>query len=173
MMPPGQASSGSASVNVSSWPSVSLPYSTGIAAPTATTTTIVPKKIDREAVYGANRNGASTPANIRANDSPQEVSSSAQRRRELLGEVDPDGREARQHGKAGNQRSGAEHDGCRRSSPMGQHHQEGAGIDSTNAPVIVHRRPMISMMYPLKSLPGMLAAKTSELSPTLKVTAAP
>jgi len=90
-----------------------------------------------------------------------------------LGEVDPDGREARQHGKAGNQRSGAEHDGCRRSSPMGQHHQEGAGIDSTNAPVIVHRRPMISMMYPLKSLPGMLAAKTSELSPKLKVTAAP
>src|SRR5271155_962432 len=49
-----------------------LPYSTGIEAPTATTTTtFVPKNIDGDAVYGANRNGASTPANIRANDSPK------------------------------------------------------------------------------------------------------
>jgi hypothetical protein len=68
-MPSRQAVPGIASVKVSSWPRVSLPYSTGMAAPTATTiTTIVPKNIDDEAVYGANRKGASTPANIRANE---------------------------------------------------------------------------------------------------------
>jgi len=62
------------------------------------------------------------------------VSSSTQRRWKLLGEINPYGWEARQHGKAGNQRSGAEHDGCRRSSPMGQHHQEDAGYRQHERP---------------------------------------
>src|SRR5215469_7814523 len=40
-------------------------------APTVTTTIIVPKNTDGEAVWDANANGATTPAKIRANDSPK------------------------------------------------------------------------------------------------------
>ena len=53
-----QAGSGTASVNVSNWPTVSLPKSTGIKAPIDTNTKIVPKKIVGEPAYGAIRKGA-------------------------------------------------------------------------------------------------------------------
>ena len=45
-----QASAGTPSLTVSSWPTVSLPKANGIKAPIATTTRIVPKKIVGEAV---------------------------------------------------------------------------------------------------------------------------
>src|ERR1700732_112807 len=68
---PSQASAGTASLTVSSWPTVSLPKSTGINAPIATTAKIVPKKIVAEPVCGSIRYGASTPANKRPVDSPK------------------------------------------------------------------------------------------------------
>src|ERR1700722_3838298 len=58
-----QASAGTASLTSSSCPTVSLPKSTGINAPIATTAKIVPKKIVAEPVCGSIRKGASTPAN--------------------------------------------------------------------------------------------------------------
>src|SRR5690242_4358206 len=68
---PTQASAGTASLTSSSWPTVSLPKSTGLNAPIATTAKIVPKKIVAEPVCGSIRNGASTPANKRPVDSPK------------------------------------------------------------------------------------------------------
>src|SRR5271155_4966011 len=58
---PSQANAGAVSVTVSSCPTVSRPKASGMNAPIATTTKIVPKKIIGEFVYGSIRKGASTP----------------------------------------------------------------------------------------------------------------
>src|SRR6202166_1204222 len=63
--------SGAAPVTVSSWPTVSLPNSSGTQAPIATTTAIVPKNIVADPVYGSNRYGTRTPEKIRAVASPK------------------------------------------------------------------------------------------------------
>jgi hypothetical protein len=44
-------------------------------------------------------------------------------------------------------------------------------VDRLNR-ILFHRRPMISIRKPVNPFPGMLAAKASELTPKLKVTAA-
>src|SRR5215472_1119935 len=69
--PSRQASSGMLSLTVSSWPTVSLPNSTGTKAPINATAASVPKNIVGEPVYGSSMKGATTPATNRPQDSPK------------------------------------------------------------------------------------------------------
>src|SRR6516164_1707112 len=63
--------SGGAAVTISSWPTVSLPNSTGTQAPIVTTVATVPKNMVGDPVYGSNRYGIRTPEKIRAVASPK------------------------------------------------------------------------------------------------------
>jgi hypothetical protein len=70
-------SSGAAAVTISSWPTVSLPNSSGTQAPTVTTAATVPKNMVGDPVYGSNRYGIRTPEKIRAVASPKKCGVSA------------------------------------------------------------------------------------------------
>ncbi len=149
-----QASSGTPSLTVSSWPTVSLPNSTGTKAPIDATTTRVPKKIVGRAGVrlqqeGRQHAGDESPARL-----AKILPAPAQRRRELLGEVNPHGREGRQHGKAGDQRSGDEHD--RRVMPRGMRHRHHQKAGKRSGEAISDRPPPPDDLHqePGKALAG-------------------
>ena len=98
----------------------------------------------------------------------------AQRRRELLGQVNSGGGEGRQYGEAGDQSAPATITPVAYCSARCDINiKKRPGSDPASAQAIVQRRPMISIRISVKPFPGMLAKYTRELNPKLKVTAVP
>src|SRR6267378_3476848 len=100
-----QAGAGDPSVTVSSWPTVSRPNNSGMKAPIVTTAKYRAEKYRRGAGVRCHQEGRQHSGKDPPGRLAKGMSAPAQRSRELLGEVGPEGGRGRQRGEAGQQRA--------------------------------------------------------------------
>lgn len=117
--------------------------------------------------------GASARRRRSARTTGRKIPAVAQRRRELLGEVAPNGREGRQHDEAGDHPCRAHHKCRGRPRAMRQHHQEEAGYRSAERLSDLHSRPMASMTNSVDNFPGIVTRNSSVLNRRLKAAITP